>query len=520
MKSSDGHGMNETSDQGISFGRRIAELAAAHPDRPAIIFAPRSGPPERVLTWRDLDRDSNRVARLLEARGLGQGRMLVVALHNCPEHMVATIAGWKLGACVLPLSPSLPTRERDQLLEISAPAIAVGEWADLPELPLVRLEELRSLDGYSDAPLPDRVSHPGKAIGTGGSTGRSKVIIEPNPWVKVPGHAIGDLGDVVGFRPGQVQLCMTRLYHNMPYSWGHSGLFDGHTIVLMEHFDPDYAVDLIERYRVQFIQTVPICMQRIARLPDIARRDFSSVESVFHSGAPCPPWVKRAWIDLVGAEKLWEGFGGAEATGGTMIRGDDWLAHPGTVGTAFHCEVRILDEDLRELPLGVVGEIFTRLLVQRPTFEYIGSPPPKNTSDGFVSLGDLGWLDDQGYLHHADRRVDLIITGGANVYPAEVEAALTEHPSVVDLAIIPVADEEWGRRVHAIVQPLDPAHPPSVEELDHHCRERLVSYKCPKSYEFMTELPRDPSGKIRRSALAAERDQGWTAQMLPVKSGH
>jgi bile acid-coenzyme A ligase len=506
----------------ISFGRRIPELANEHPDKLAIVFAPRSGAPERLVTWRELDHTSNRMARLLAERGIGQGTMLAVALPNCPEHFMWTHAGWKLGSCVVPISPSLPERERDQTLDAAQPTAVVAQWASLAEpWSLVRFPEtLDRLHNYAADPLPDRIPHPGKSVPTGGSTGRSKIIIDPNPWVKVPGRAVGALGETVGFRLNQVQLITTRLYHNMPFSWANNGLFDDHTIVLMEHFDPAYALDLVERYRVNFLAPVPIIMRRLVEAPDWPDCDLSSIQSIFHSGAPCPPWVKRAWIDRIGAENVWEGFGGAEGTGATMIRGDDWLAHPDTVGKGFFADVRILDEQLQDVPVGTVGEIFMRPHSRVPTYRYLGAQPAPTTPDGFVSLGDLGSLDQDGYLHPADRRVDLIISGGANIYPAEVEAALTEHPAVADVAVIPVPDDVWGKRVHAVIQPRDPMALPSVEALDAHCRARIGAYKCPKSYEFLEDFPREPTGKIRRSAMAQARESGWTEGMLAVKSAN
>jgi bile acid-coenzyme A ligase len=503
----------------ISFGRRIPQLASDHPDALAIVFASRSGAPERLVTWREFDRTSNRMARLLADRRIGQATMLAVALPNCPEHFMWTHAGWKLGSCVVPLSPSLPERERDLTLDAAQPTVVVAEWPSLPEpWSLVRSSEaLSRLSDYADSPLPDRIPQPGKSVPTGGSTGRSKIIIDPNPWVKVPGRAVGALGERAGFRIGQVQLITTRLYHNMPFSWGNNGLFDDHTIVLMEHFDAEYALDLIERYRVNFLAPVPIIMRRLVEAASWPARELSSIQSLFHSGAPCPPAVKRAWIERLGADNVWEGFGGAEGTGATMIGGADWLTHPDTVGKGFFADVRILDEHLEDVPLGTVGEIFMRPHSRVPTYRYLGAPPALTTPDGFISLGDLGWLDADGYLHPADRRVDLIISGGANIYPAEVEAALTEHPSVADVAVIPVPDDLWGKRVHAVIQPRDPRALPSVEALDAHCRARILAYKCPKSYEFLEDFPREPTGKIRRSALAEARESGWTEGMLAVK---
>jgi len=256
-------------------------------------------------------------------------------------------------------------------------------------------------------------------------------------------------------------------------------------------------------------------MKRIIDEPGATGRDFSSIQAIFQTAAPCPPWLKRAWFDLVGPEKIYELYSMTEGIGATAIRGDEWLVHPGSVGRNTVSDIRILDADGTDLPTGQVGEIFLRLKGPSvPTHEYIGSPPAKTTPDGFTTMGDLGWLDEENYLFIADRRVDLIITGGANVYPAEVEAALTEHPGVGDVAVIGVPDDDWGKRVHAMIQPRDPADPVTVAALDAHCRERLASYKIPKSYEFSDQLPRDEAGKLRRSGLVAERGAGWTAGMI------
>jgi bile acid-coenzyme A ligase len=190
----------------------------------------------------------------------------------------------------------------------------------------------------------------------------------------------------------------------------------------------------------------------------------------------------------------------------TLVRGDEWLAHPGTVGRGIGTLIKIVGDTGEELEAGAVGEIYMKPAVEiGPTYEYRGSSPAKTTADGFVSVGDLGWLDDEGYLYIADRRADMIVSGGANVYPAEVEAALTEHPKVGDVAVIGLEDDEWGRRVHALVQPADPGDAPSDEELRAHCRERLAAYKVPKSFELVARLPRNEAGKVNRSALVDER---------------
>lgn len=506
--------MAEETNEPISYGRRLSMLAAEHPNKAAIIFAPVEGP-GRTMTWGELDRASNRVARLLEERGVNGRAMVVVGLPNWPEHYVATFATWKLGALVLPMRSSLPARERDQILEVGTPAVVVANWEDVA-FPLLTTADLASADAYADTPHPDRIPHPGKSIGSGGSTGRSKIIVDPNPLAKVP-LDFGVLGNA-GLRPGQVQLIAGPLYHNSPFSWGHMGLFEDHTLVLMERFNAARAIDLIERHRVNFAFLAPTMMKRILDEPGGRERDFSSIEGIFQTAAPCPPWLKRAWIDLIGGEKLYEGFGSTEAIGHTTIRGDEWLLHPGSVGRPPEdCEMRILDEEFSEVPQGEVGEIFFRLRKSDPTYYYIGSPPVRTSPDGFMSVGDMGWVDEEGYLFLADRRVDLIISGGANIYPAEVEAALTEHPTVADVAVIGIPDDDWGKTVHAVVQPRDVTSPHDLRELDIHCRERLAAYKVPKSYEFVDALPRDDTGKIRRSTMATERAVGNWPSIVRLK---
>ena len=482
----------------VSFGRRLSMLAEEHPDRDAIIFIPVEGDDERV-SWGTLDRRSNQIARLLASRGVDENSRVVIGMPNIPAHFLLTYAAWKLGALVIPIRSNLPARERDQSLDVAEPTIVVAPWGREIGHPFVSREELEESYDWDDSELPDVVPHPGKSVCSGGSTGRPKIIVDPRPWAFVPGQ-VARPG--VGMRQGQVQIVAGPLYHNSPFSWSHMGLFEDHTLVLFEKFDAARVVDAIERHRVNFGFLAPTMMRRIIMLPGIERRDFSSVEAFFHTAAPCPPWLKRAWIDLIGPEKLYEGFGATEAVGSCVIRGDEWLEHPGSLGRPVNCDLAILDDDWQPVPVGEVGEIFMRPHSELPTYAYIGSDRAKTTPEGFVSVGDMGWVDAGGYLYLADRRTDLIITGGANVYPAEVEAALSEHPGIADVAVIGLPDEEWGKQVHAVVQPGEDL---TVEELDAHCRERLSSYKVPKSWEFVDVLPRDEAGKIRRSTLVAAR---------------
>jgi bile acid-coenzyme A ligase len=501
----------------VSYGGRLTQLAEAHPNKTAIIFVTQSGD-EQTISWAALERRANQTARLLAQHGIGERSLLVIGLPNCPEHLIAALAGWKLGALVLPLRAALPEWERNRVLEVGQPTLVVADWEPLA-FPHLSLQDLRQADLLPDEPLPDRISHPGRAIASGGSTGRPKIIVDPRAWATRPGENY--FGYSTGYRPGQIQLLAGPLYHNSPFGWSHSGLFDDQLLVLMERFDAARTVDLIEKHQVNFVFMSPTMMGRIAKLPGVTERDFSSIEAVYHTSAPCAPWLKRFWIGLIGPEKLYEGYGSTEAIGAARIRGDEWLEHPGSVGKPFNTLVKILDSDGQEVPAGVVGDIFTKRTRGGPTYEYIGSPPIPVTEDGYSSVGDLGWLDEDGYLYIADRRVDMIVSGGANVYPAEVEAALSEHPEVADLVVISIPHPDWGRSVHAVILPRQPDSPPTAEELDHFCRERLTSYKVPKSYEIADQLPRNQLGKVRRAEMIAEREQNgcpgilWVSRLSP-----
>ncbi len=260
---------------------------------------------------------------------------------------------------------------------------------------------------------------------------------------------------------------------------------------------------LVERHRAAYLYLVPTMMQRLWRLPASvrARHDVSSLRIAVHMAAPCPPWLKDAFIDWLGPDVLCELYGGTEQLAATWITGREWRERRGSVGRAVLGKIRILDESGRELPPGKIGEIFM-MPDEGPgtTYWYIGAEP--RAVDGWESIGDLGWLDADGYLYLTDRRTDLILRGGANIYPAEVEAALDAHPAVRSSAVIGLPDEDLGQRVHAIVDA-----PEGIDEHDlrRHLAERLVDYKRPVSFEFVSEPLRDEAGKLRRSALRAAR---------------
>lgn len=486
----------------VDFGQRTAQLAAEHPHAPAAVFVSRDG--ESALTWHELDAGSNRVAHALAAAGIDARSPVVLLLPTCPEHFVAALAVWKLGGRVLPLNARLPARELDAILALATPAAVVSDRQ--------QMIAWRSDRALPVEPPPSPGRRPGRAIASGGSTGRPKIILDPAPWVRAPGAAGGTLGAAIGMRPRQVQIVAGPLYHTGSFSWSHWGLFDDHTLVVLERFDAQLALDVIASHRVNWGVLVPTMMSRIAALPSCDERAFESLHAFWHAAAPCPPGLKRAWIELVGPTRLYEVYGSTEGAGVTVIDGESWLSRPGSVGRPLASEIRILGEDDSDVAPGEIGEVFMcrrapifgELSLEYPAYEYLGHPPAK-TKDGFTTVGDMGWLDEDGFLYIADRRSDMIVSGGANVYPAEVEAALAEHGAVEDVVVVGLPDDDLGKRVHAVLQIRRGAPEPAPEELDAFVCERLTRYKVPRSYEFVGRVPRDEAGKVRRARLAEER---------------
>jgi bile acid-coenzyme A ligase len=295
------------------------------------------------------------------------------------------------------------------------------------------------------------------------------------------------------------------LYHTNGFATLFS-LVGGDRLVLLERFDAARVVDLVERHRVTTFTAAPTMLQRIAALPGLDDRDLSSLVWVLQGAAAIAPSLVRRWIELVGPERFYMAYGMTEGLGLTAIRGDEWLEHPGSVGRGYRStEIRVLDTDGQDLPPGEIGEIYLR----SPTTglcTYLGdAPQPTATRDGFGTVQDLGWLTEDGFLHLADRRVDLIISGGANVYPAEVETALGEHPGIADVVVVGLADAEWGHRVHAIVEPADATAPPSAADVIAFAKARLAGYKAPKTVEFVDAIPRTEATKVNRATLVQER---------------
>src|SRR5258708_4596029 len=321
-------------------------------------------------------------------------------------------------------------------------------------------------------------------------------------------YIVEDCGAQVLFAAAEC-VCPAPLSHAAPIGWSlGTHRLDG-TVVLMERFDAAECLRAIERYQVTHVQFVPTHFVRMLKLPEAQRRafDLSSLQVVIHAAAPCPRDVKRQMIDWLGP-RIAEYYAGSEGNGMTMIGAADWLAHPGSVGRPVIGALHIVGEDGEELPAGQDGIIY----FEGAPFEYHNDPAKTASSRndrGWSTLGDMGHLDPDGYLFLADRRPDLSIPGGVNIYPAEVEEALITHPAVADVAVIGVPDPEMGQSVLAVVQPAGDGTPPPglADELLAHCRSRLASFKCPRTIESARELPRLPTGKLLRRRLRDERQR-------------
>lgn len=479
----------------LSYGLRITQLAEADPDRVALVC---DGDGEQI-TRGELESRANRMARVFAERGVERGRLVTIGLPNGFAFVVASVAAWKCGAVPNPISPRLPPLERAGILELADPALVVGV-DDLehryPALPS-GFEPPSQLD---DNPLPDVVSPHERAVASGGSTGRPKLILLRTPAEhdpEVPATVLTPKGCVLV--PGP-------LYHAGPFGSLTQGLLAGEKVVLLRRFDASLCLELIERESVEQILFVPTMMQRIWRLPEAERtsRDVSSLRMVLTGSAPCAQWLMRSFIEWLGPDVMHEVYGGSERIGGTFISGREWLLHPGSVGRPTRVsEIRILDPETgKQLPCGEIGEIYMLPAGgQGSTYRYLGAESRAN-DDGWESVGDMGHLDEDGYLYLADRRSDMILAGGRNIYPAQIEAALEAHSAVASCAVIGLPDEDMGQTIHAIVQTTRTVED---DELRRHLKQHVVHYAIPRSFERATQPLRDDAGKVRRWELRAAR---------------
>jgi bile acid-coenzyme A ligase len=363
------------------------------------------------------------------------------------------------------------------------------------------------IDGTADAPvpdLPDVVSPSLNGICSSGSTGLPKVILLSFPALYNEVFSSPMVAQWHEVPTPQVVLVLGPMYHTNGFV-SLLSLLGGDQIVLMERFDAERVVDVVERHRVSTFTATPTMLKRIADVTHIEDRDLTSLEWILQGAAPMPPPLVDRWAELIGEKRIMMAYGMTEAIGVTALRGDEWMAHRGSVGKGIRgTQVRILDDEGVEMPPGEIGNIY----MQSPAYggsTYLGASSMPETTDGFATVGDMGWLDEDGYLYIADRRVDMIVTGGANVFPAEVETALIDHAGVADVVVIGLPDDEWGRRVHAVIEPTDPSAPPSLEDIVFFAKGRLAAYKVPKSIEIVEAIPRSAATKVNRGAMVAER---------------
>lgn len=476
----------------ISFIQRLEDLAAQSPDAIAVTCG------EDSITRQQLLDEGYSLAVYLAEHGTVEGDMVTVAVPNSIDFFIAYVAAWRLGATPQPISSRLPQRELDAILDLAQPSAIIGVDEGAYSGRTCVPYGFRA-PHHSASHLPSVISAAWKAPTSGGSTGRPKLIVSGDPAALDPDAPTPFLMD-----PGGCLVMPGPLYHNGPAVWSCQALLHGLHVALLPRFDAAQTLEEIEKYRGTVLYMVPTMMKRILRLPDDERLsyDLSSLRVVWHLAEPCPEWLKQAWIDWLGAERIFELYAGTEAQVATVISGPEWLAHRGSVGKVIPGTVMVTDENGVELPVGDMGEVWMRSPRDTPTYRYLGASA-RTRDGGWESLGDMGRLDADGYLYLGDRAADMILSGGANIYPAEIESAIQEHESVKSCAVIGLPDEDKGNVVHAIVE-ADPSMI-SVDELKSFLGERLVVYKIPRTFEFVDFPLRDDAGKVRRSALRAER---------------
>ncbi|NWG52186.1 MAG: AMP-binding protein [Hydrogenophilaceae bacterium] len=458
----------------------LAAQAQRDPNRIALTLT------DGALTRAELEKRSNQRARQLQEAGVGHDDVVVFALPNGAAYYELIYGVWKLGATPIHVSHKLTPREFAEIISLAQPKLTLT--ADLP---------LCAADpgAFDDSSLPLKIASRWKISTSGGSTGRPKLIVDPNPalWgVEKQGHR--RLPDSTIINPGP-------LYHSAPFGMMIPALGEGCHVVEIGRFDAETYLANVERHRATWAYLVPTMMARIANLPAhvLAKYDISSLHTLLHMAAICPPAVKRAWIDLLGADAVWEIYGGSERIGSTIIGGTEWLAHPGSVGRPREgIDLQILDEQGAPLPAGAVGEIFFRRAGgPESTFLYIGAEARRRGD--WASFGDMGWIDSEGYLYIADRRTDMIVSGGINIFPAEIEAQIATLPGVVDSVVAGAPHADLGAVPHAFVQLQTDSPRWSEASLLTALRERLAPHKLPRAITFVDQPLRDDSGKVRRA---------------------
>lgn len=494
-------GLIDTNGQphaGAPLGALLSAHALATPSSPAVTIA------GDCRTYAEIEASTNRRAHFLaERHGVTAGDRVAISMPNRAEFLEAIFAVWKLGGIPCPVSHRMAEAEYGAVLDLIGPRciVGAGTWGVAGGYAFHDVAH-DALEAFSAEPLEPLAASPGRIMNSGGSTGKPKLIADPNPSVWGTDKA-GRRA-----RARMTVLLPAPFYHSAPFAYATMALAQGSHLVALEQFGPEEWLDAVGRYRPSFVYLVPTMMSRIAKLPEerTAAADLSSIETLLHMAAPCPPQIKRWWIDRIGPEKVLEVYGGTERIGATAIDGAQWLDHPGSVGQASAgFEIVILGEGGEMLPPGQIGDIYFRAASgPGANYSYIGQDA--RIRGDLDSFGDMGWVDDDGWLYLADRRTDMIVVGGANVYPAEIEAALETLPGVLCAAVIGLPDPDMGNRLHAIIE-LSPEIDEPVDGASFlaPALATVSRLKHPRTWEFTRQRIRDDAGKIRRFQLRADR---------------
>lgn len=485
-------------EDGIPFATKLSQLASERRDDTAVTNVALDGTAQ-TLTFGELDARANQWGRALAAAGAQTGSLVALAIQNSQHLVLATLGCWKIGAVPIPMHWDLPEWERDRVRAVIDPAVVVDEQT--------RWEFEARAAGESQEALPTAVSPTANGICSSGSTGVPKVILNLAPSLWIPAQGEPFMANWTPVSQPQTIMVPAPMYHTNGFATFLMMLAGDH-LVILEKFDAALVLDVIERYRITNFTATPTMLARIAARPDVRQRDLSSIVFILQGAAVMPPSLLHTWFELLSPEQIVTAYGMTENLGLTALRGDEWLTHPGSVGRGFRdTEIRILGADKKPVPTGEDGDIYLRAPMSAG-YRYLGGAPPlPSTDDGFRSAGDIGHLDEDGFLYLVDRRVDMIVSGGANVFPAEVESALAGHPGIADVVVIGLADERWGRRVHAVIQlaSLDGESPLTEQQVIEYAKGRLAPYKVPKTVEFVDNIPRTAATKVNRSALIAAR---------------
>ena len=494
--------------------------AASHPDRIATVMAGSGA----TMTYGELEARSNQVAHLLRSVGLKRGDTVVVFMENNLEYLAICWGAQRAGLVYVAMATKLTAEEAGYIVSDSGASVifaGASLGAVAAALPVVKARyalggEIAGYTSYEAAVAAQPTSRiADESCGrdmlySSGTTGRPKGVRGALPEGKLEdGEALtGMVAMLYGFRPGMIYLSPAPLYHAAPLRYCMSVHRYGGTVVVMEKFDPEAYLANIEKFHITHSQLVPTMFVRMLKLPDDVRNkyDLSSLEAAIHAAAPCPVDVKQAMLAWWGP-KIHEYYSATEGAGFTSIGPKEWLERPGSVGKSILGTIRILDDDNNEVPAGVPGRIF---FAGGPDFAYHNDPEKTAatiTAHG-ATFGDIGYVDEDGYLFLTDRVAFMIISGGVNIYPQEAENALTMHPKVADVAVFGVPDEVMGEAVKAVVQPRDwaDAGPELEAELLAFVRSQLSHVKCPKTIDFLPELPRHDTGKLYKRLL---KDKYW-----------